>query len=419
MDSSSNLSADYLDLLPDETLLKILLEVDDLTTLFSLCRTSKRINLICQDKLFWKQKYQKDFGETTLIEGETWGGRYKRMAQFGINSPISAGNRVYGVIDQTGNLYMSGWKDILGIGPQPRMGFKSRRQHLVKFPSKVISISTRSHLAGAVTRDGKAYIWGYDRRESRGRPWRESLYRMPGHVGLTRKPREIILPNDKKAIRIEVSWLGHIILLEDSSVYLHLDKSDQMFFQGILNVEAIDVSIGPYLYAIITKGDEVRVGGLSIYGLNLSDYSATISLKFPESARSVIATLHSIVVLSITGKVYKWDYKWDHREIKFRNTRPKLVELPEPIVQISIGGKTFAALSKTGKLYMWGSNVKDKISSDNQSFRMIGQTQSAPSPVEISFGLPINFVSVGFNFTIAVSNDGIVNYWGDPMWAPE
>ncbi len=126
MDPPSNLSIDYLNLLPDEILLEILLKTDDLETLSALCRTSKRINLICQDEFFWKQKYQKDFGfsshgsrglsgDTILVEGETWRELYKLKSLVGINSPISIDGCGYGIIDQKGNLYMTGVKEILGI----------------------------------------------------------------------------------------------------------------------------------------------------------------------------------------------------------------------------------------------------------------------------------------------------------------
>ncbi len=419
MDPPQNLSIDYLDLLPDELLVEILLKTDDLETISRLCRTSKRINLICQDKFFWHRKYQKDFGfgshggwglsglsgDTILVEGETWQEKYKRMILSGINSPISAGNcGGYGIIDQNGNLYMKGMDSLLVISQQPNMMLSSKISHLVKFPSKVISISVSSSLAGAVTKDGKAYIWGRDN----GEPY----FPFKGYIRVTPEPKE--LPNNKKATRIEVSKLGYIMLLEDSSVYHHVYRPGRMYFQGIINVEAVDISIGDNLYAIITKNGDVLVGGRGIYDIKFPTKNTTVFLKIPEPAIRVVSTLRSVMILSATGKVYKWVLR-----NRNGNGSLKLIELPEPIVQISSGGRTFAALSKTGKLYMWGYNRHNKISSDNQSFRMIDQIEHTSNPVEISFGLPINFVSVGWDFTIAVSNDGTVNYWGNSLWAPE
>ena len=59
---------------------------------------------------------------------------------------------------------------------------------------------------------------------------------------------------------------------------------------------------------------------------------------------------------------------------------------------------------------MWGYNDLKQISGDS--------VEKYADPVEISFGMPINFVAVAKNFTIAVSNDGMVNYWGIPRLSP-
>ncbi len=155
------MNLNYLNLLPDEMLLKLLSETDDLKSLFKWCQTSNRINQICKDEGFWHSKYRKDFGELILAEGETWKERYKQR-KLNINSPISAGRDYYGIIDQKGNLYMVGNNRIgqLGVGKDIK---ESKIPLLVKFPcktQKVISISTGQEVSGAVTKDGKVYIRG-------------------------------------------------------------------------------------------------------------------------------------------------------------------------------------------------------------------------------------------------------------------
>ena len=49
------------------------------------------------------------------------------------------------------------------------------------------------------------------------------------------------------------------------------------------------------------------------------------------------------------------------------------------------------------------------ISSDPMKYG--SRLEEISEPVEISFGLPINFVSVGPEDTLIVSNDGSVNHW--------
>ncbi len=422
MDPPQNLSIDYLDLLPDELLVEILLKTDDLKTLFKWCRTSKRINFICQDKFFWHRKYQKDFGETTLAEGGSWKDLYKQMSLVGINSPISAGGRSYGMIDKNGDLYMSGQKTTLGIELQMQSPFYSKKLHLVKFPTKVssrvlnISLSFHRSTAAAVTADGKAYIWGNNLHD---------IYNLQDDNRLISTPKEIILPNNKKAIKIKVGRSGYIILLDDYSVYLRIYVKNKIDFQGTLDLKAIDVFIGNNIYAIITQNHKLHVGG-DIYTSKSNNDNELITLEFPKPIIQVVIGERflggkSIIVLSTTGEVYTWRSDQHFSGSIFTTTYPILVRLPEPIVQISAGGKTFAALSKTGKLYMWGSNRHKKISGDNQNFTTIrqGGTLYAQHPIEISFGIPINFVSIGGEFTIAVSNDGMVNFWGTKGLTPE
>ena len=114
------------------------------------------------------------------------------------------------------------------------------------------------------------------------------------------------------------------------------------------------------------------------------------------------------MVLSTTGNVYTFGGNsagelgtGSNREIIYK---PQLVKLPEKIVQIETSNFTSVALSDTGRLYMWGRSYKNKISSSLLKHNF--------SPVEISFGYPVNFVALGYFYTITITNDGVVNYWG-------
>nr|QBK91378.1 MAG: F-box and regulator of chromosome condensation repeat protein [Pithovirus LCPAC202] len=413
MDPPPNLSIDYLDLLPNEILIEILLKTDDLDTLSRWCRTSKRVNNICQDEFFWKRKYRKDFGEMVLAEGETWKESYKRISTMDINSPISIGGSSYGIIDQKRNLYMVGNMPLLGIAKQVRS--TTRGSHLVKFPSKfifkvlskVLSISVGKSFVGAVTADGKAYLWGHNVN---------NMFRLKDNNSAVYFPREIILQRKAKAIKIEVSDKGYIILLEDHSVYLRIIYGTyEKFFWGFLNMKAIDVSIGTSRlgksrYAIITKDRKLYI---SDEFERLRNLDTLTYIKSPGLVRRVIVN-EPMMILSTAGDVY---FLGGMFEISSED-KPKLIKLPEPIVQISTNGKTYAALSKTGKLYMWGSNMYGQISSNLDLYKWVGQTNTGWEPVRVKLGYPINYVSVGGYFTIAVTNDKMLNYWGDPDKRP-
>ena len=395
-------SLNYLNLLPDEMLLKVLIETDDLKTLSKWCQTSKRVNRICQDKELWKRKYRKKYGlsgEETLMIGDTWKQRYERRVSFGINSPISAGFNHYGVIDQEGNLYMvgsNGWGQ-LGIGDI----LSSDTPILVKFPQKiqeVISISAGFRVTGAVTKDRKAYIWGSDNSGF--------LFADQDEIRL---PKELKLPRAGKAIKMEVDVTGYIVLLEDSSIYYSLVKSvnDRRLIKNHLKLEAIDVSISsnPGALSFITKNHKLyMLGSLSDFGFpDRLIHHRPVHILLPEPVVKVSMGLVHVMVLSTTGKVYTWG-KNSYGQLGLGNKnaeiKSKLVKLPETIVQIEAKGHTSAALSDTGRLYIWGDNCMCGIGDQGEIFL---------SPVEISFGVPINFVSIGSFSIIAVSSDGVVN----------
>ncbi len=408
------MNLNYLDLLPDEMLLKLLVETDDLETLSKWCQTSKRVNRIYQDEGLWKQKYLKDFGETKLIESETWRELYKRRT-LNINSPISSGRDHYGIIDQKGNLYMVGNNKLgqLGVGKDIK---KSEIPILVNFPGKyqkVISISASSSNTGAVTEDGKVYFWGFNGQEI--------FFSYTDNNPYIWLPKELIsLPSIEKARKIVISEMGYIVLLEDGSVYFsvydyHVDYNIS-FMKGHLKLDAIDISVGgdfdtsDGVLAIITKDHKLYMwGDLIDFIKNSNDIiSKPKYMPLPEPVIKVVLGTDYAMVLSTTGNVYTFGRNmrrefWIGSDTEMVH-KPILVRFPEKIVQI----ETYAALSITGRLYMWGSNLDNKIESEFRG----GLTKSTYfRPAEISFGVPVNFVSVGNSFTIAVSNDGVVNYW--------
>ncbi len=404
------MNSNYLDLLPDEMLLKLLSETDDLKTLSKWCQTSKRVNRICQDDGFWHNKYRKDFGlssELTLTEGETWREEYKRR-KLNINSPISAGSDHYGVIDQKGNLYMAGKNKLgqLGVGKYVE---KSYIPTLVKFPGKsqkVISISMGDEISGAVTNDGKVYIWGDN-----------DSGLLPSNQKIIWTPEELILT--KKATKIVIDYSGYIVLFEDSSIYFYSSRDDSP--KGYLKLKVIDIFYNPEgPFSVITKDYKFYIwGNLEHYGI-IGDIlggmigvtnrfiKTPLHIELPEPVIKISQQDFNPMILSITGKIYILD--WMKPNGSAGKPKPILINLPEKIVHISDHSNALAAVSDTGRLYMWGHNRCKKI--------VDSHVETFPRPIEISIGFPINFVSIGGSFTIAISNDNVINYWGNTELKP-
>ncbi len=249
MDPPQNLSIDYLDLLPNEILLEILLKFDDLKTLSKLCRTSKRINNICQDEFFWKRKYQKDFGlsgEITLAEGETWKDRYQSESIKQINSPISGGFNHYGVIDQNGNLYMAGNNNSNQLGRSTNRDDRGETPKIIL--SGVISVACGHEFTAAITKNGKVYVWGDTSH------MRHSEYG-GGRIQTFSNPTLVKDLISYKALKIVsgsyYSDFGYVVILENGHVYLRMGTWGND--SRIIEIDAIDVSLRGFLLYIVTK----------------------------------------------------------------------------------------------------------------------------------------------------------------------
>ena len=92
---------------PYEILFNILLNAD-LKDIANYCQTSKSASGICKDQNFWRIKLWKDYGRQEKVVGITWKQQYQSKEIKVINSPIAAGNVYYGIVDDQGNLYVSG-----------------------------------------------------------------------------------------------------------------------------------------------------------------------------------------------------------------------------------------------------------------------------------------------------------------------
>ena len=435
----------YLELLPDEILLKILLETDDLKTLSKWCQTSRRVNRICQDEGFWHNKYRKDFGfisrggwdlrglrglssrmgdlsgEYKLMEGETWREQYKQRASFGKNSPISAGTNNYCIVDRKGILYMGGER-YSGKHP-PRV---------IYIKEKIIGISCSDEYTAALTGDGKIYLLGY-----------------LGHlVGIDEFITGGIERNEYNQIKnINYPLLFNLpypaIKIHAGRKNLGIITSDQTpYFTGYtkpINIKAIDITSTKEKYAIIGTDRKLYMWDLKI---DLSqkvtyfkDYLAEKDIDRPEHVfvpepveqMSFYSTHY--MVLSVSGNVYVWGTNYlGESGISFLGKLdvPTKLDLPNPISFISTKHQTSAALTSGGKLYMWGDNDSGKILNEDHIPDWVKYTHDEDArhnyfshPIQISIeGKLINYVEVGPTYTLAVTDDGVVNYWGNPGKAP-
>uniref|UniRef100_A0A671Z012 X-linked retinitis pigmentosa GTPase regulator n=1 Tax=Sparus aurata TaxID=8175 RepID=A0A671Z012_SPAAU len=76
-----------------------------------------------------------------------------------------------------------------------------------------------------------------------------------------------------------------------------------------------------------------------------------------------------------------------------------------PIRMLAAGSNTSAALTESGKLFMWGDNTEGQIG--------LGKESHASSPQEVSVGRPISWVSCGYYHSALVTVDGALYTFGE------
>ncbi|XP_041638264.1 X-linked retinitis pigmentosa GTPase regulator-like isoform X2 [Cheilinus undulatus] len=76
-----------------------------------------------------------------------------------------------------------------------------------------------------------------------------------------------------------------------------------------------------------------------------------------------------------------------------------------PIKMLAAGSNTSAALTESGKLFMWGDNTEGQIG--------LGKESHATSPQEVSVGRPVSWVSCGYYHSALVTADGALYTFGE------
>ena len=86
----------------------------------------------------------------------------------------------------------------------------------------------------------------------------------------------------------------------------------------------------------------------------------------------------------------------------FASFEPSKLNLDVPIVSISASVYSAAAISETGRLFVWGTNtIIDHKNPD---------IENAILPTEVDIGSPVNYVSIGDYSFLAVTQDEVVNF---------
>ncbi len=412
----------------NEVLFSILLNAEP-KDIANYCQTSKRASEICKEQSFWRAKLWKDYGKQKQAEGITWQQQYQLGQIKVINSPFSDGNSMhYGIIDSQGQLHMAGNNKYGQIGDQyPRL---VNNPVNIPFVSKVISVTTGTMFTGVVTEDGKTYHWGM------------SL----GGTSEDIKTPSLVEPlKNRIAKKIHSGSGGYGVILEDGSIYLEVSvRFSNGRFENVnsfpkLNWKIIDL--------VIVSGSGVRVVYLAtsngeLYSLEYKESTnpEIARIELPETVKQIVGGREHLLILTVNGNVYSMgSNKYGQLGISSTNVNhpkkikysdvPLKISFSSPVSFISAGYRASSAITEDGKLYMWGSTESQNIINRKLATTLVcrkmvklssypGGFLYIPKPIQIDIGRNVKYVASGGVFTIAMTEDRVVNYWGNQDIAP-
>ena len=420
---------------PYEVLFNILLNAEP-KDVGNYCKTSKRASEICKDPDFWRAKLWRDYGRQDQIKGKTWKETYnfKSRKPYIMRSPVSVGSSHYGIIDNQGNLYMAGNNSRGQIGNGSREF--SYQPVKIPFDSKIISVSCGSLSTFAVSEKGDIYVWGSPSKELMDKIDPSKIYKMKGfNIFSIARPVMVKITHEKITKVVANPYFStYAILVDSGRIYINginpIDSPGQsdnfvdLIFTGMLHQHGVN-----NIYGLTESG--------KLIGIFLSTKTIYGEIEFPEKIYQISAGKNHVVVVSVGGNVYTWGInglgqmgvKVDDTDWPKNNfIKPNLyqVGLPSPIKSISSGGDTSLAITLDGKLFMWGHTFNGNIIS-RESAELLLESGTAryasgyliiPRPIEVTIGRKIKHIKVGETFTLAVTEDGIVNYWGSGRYAP-
>jgi alpha-tubulin suppressor-like RCC1 family protein len=186
-----------------------------------------------------------------------------------------------------------------------------------------------------------------------------------------------------------------------------------------IDIKAVDLSLGHNRFSAIGIDHGLYFWGEPFLHTNSfeSPYIDQPSLvPLPEKIQQISMGYSQLTVLTITGKVYEWNsdrgrglylFSESKNDPHLVFTKPSEILFPEIISSINSGG-TSAAISKEGKLYMWGNNHFGQVSKSYPRVKIL-------DIVPVSVGSKVKHLACADIFTSAVTENGEVLIWGEPL----
>ncbi|XP_062270450.1 retinitis pigmentosa GTPase regulator b isoform X1 [Scomber scombrus] len=179
----------------------------------------------------------------------------------------------------------------------------------------------------------------------------------------------------------------------------------------------LKIACGDEHTALITENGKLFMFGSNNWGqlglgtkLTVSKPTCVKALK-SEKVQLVACGRNHTLICTTQGRVFtaggnsEGQLGLGHCEERTAFQRVNFFDSRGPIRMLAAGSNTSAALTESGKLFMWGDNTEGQIG--------LGKESQASSPQEVSVGRPITWVSCGYYHSALVTATGALYTFGE------
>ena len=290
----------------------------------------------------------------------------------------------------------------------------------VAVDDKVKQVALGSHHSACITEDGTLYTWG------------SNEYGQLGDGTLEDRSYPLKIMENVKQVSLGTNHSACIT--EDGSLYLWGNnyygqigngKSSSNYKDGYAYVaepikimnDVKQIELGENYSACITEDDSLYTWGWNEFG-NLgngeygSDKYVTSPDKIMNNVKQVSICYEHSAAITKNGRLYMWGHNLYSFGDGGREDSYLPVRVMDDIDQIEVGYHFSTCIADNGTLYTWGRNDFGQLGNGRR-----GQNEIENYPLEIMKG--VSQLETGFYNAACITSDGDMYTWGDYNTTPD
>ncbi|MEE0763138.1 MAG: dockerin type I domain-containing protein [Acutalibacteraceae bacterium] len=339
-------------------------------------------------------------------------------SDFNSNTILSLGTSHSGYVTEDGDLYMWGWNKQGQLGD----GTTTNRYTPTKIMSNVRAVSLGDRHSAAITETGDLYIWGYNDEGQLGNGTNGDYYIVT--------PTKIM--SNVKAVSLSDSHSAAIT--ETGDLYMWGRNNYGQLGDGTTtdryvptkimnNVKAVSLG-GSHSAAITETGDLYTWGvnsfgqlGVGISGFDNGDSCRVTPTKIMSNIKAVSLEGSNSAAITEDGDLYMWG--WNRQgQIGDGTTTDRYspTKIMNNVKAVSLGISHSAAIIEPGDLYTWGWNALGQLGNGTAGYDTYEDYSDDYIVTPKKVMSAVKTVSLGVNFSGAITEPGDLYMWGDNEW---